>query len=101
MTTKTDFSKALRSKIEELLGQQVTIEQARRLFYCVFDQIEQQIKIDHAFNVPDFGVFRLRGRPARRGVNPQTGEPMEIPAKTCLCFRVATKLASNVAGVDL
>ena len=43
----------------------------------------------NGFTIPGLGKFVLRDRKARMGRNPQTGEPIHIPAKTVLKFRIA------------
>ena len=39
-----------------------------------------------------FGSFRLRERDARRGRNPKTGEPVDIPAKRVPYFKPGKEL---------
>ena len=41
------------------------------------------------FTIPGLGKLVVVNRAARTGRNPKTGEPMKIPAKTVLKFRVA------------
>jgi DNA-binding protein HU-beta len=41
------------------------------------------------FTIPGIGKLVLVNRKARVGRNPQTGEPIQIPAKTVVKFRVA------------
>ncbi|MCK4602760.1 MAG: HU family DNA-binding protein [Phycisphaerae bacterium] len=43
----------------------------------------------NGFTLPGLGKLVLRNRKARMGRNPQTGEPIKIPAKRVLKFRVA------------
>ncbi|MDE0689997.1 MAG: HU family DNA-binding protein [Candidatus Poribacteria bacterium] len=44
-----------------------------------------------------FGTFEPKDRPARTGRNPQTGEPLEIPAKTVPVFKAGKKLRDATA----
>jgi DNA-binding protein HU-beta len=44
------------------------------------------------FAFPNFGTFTKKKRPARRGVNPRTLEPMEIDASSTLDFKPAAAL---------
>jgi DNA-binding protein HU-beta len=44
-----------------------------------------------------FGTFEAKNRPARTGRNPQTGEPLEIPAKTVPVFKAGKKLRDAAA----
>lgn len=39
--------------------------------------------------ITGFGAFACKTRPARTGRNPQTGLPIDIPAKTTLNFKPA------------
>lgn len=43
----------------------------------------------NSFTLPGLGKLVLQNRKARMGRNPQTGEPIKIPAKRVLKFRVA------------
>ena len=44
-----------------------------------------------------FGTFEPKHRPARTGRNPQTGAPLEIPAKTVPVFKAGKKLRDATA----
>ena len=50
------------------------------------------------FVVPGFGRLVLANRKARMGRNPQTGEPIKIPAKRVVKFRLAKSLKDSVLG---
>jgi len=52
----------------------------------------------NGFTIPGLGKFVLRDRKARMGRNPQTGEPIRIPAKKVLKFRVAKAAKDAVLG---
>jgi DNA-binding protein HU-beta len=39
-----------------------------------------------------FGTFKTVKRKARKGVNPQTGKPIKIPAKKVIKFKVSKNL---------
>ena len=43
----------------------------------------------NSFTLPGLGKLVLVDRAARMGRNPKTGEPLQIPAKTVLKFRLA------------
>ena len=44
-----------------------------------------------------FGTFETKNRPARTGRNPQTGEPLNIPAKTVPVFKAGKRLRDATA----
>ena len=52
----------------------------------------------NVFIVPGFGRLVLANRKARMGRNPQTGEPIKIPAKRVVKFRLAKSLKDAVLG---
>ena len=43
-----------------------------------------------------FGTFSKVRRKARKGRNPQTGEPLKIPAKKALKFRIAKAAKDSI-----
>ncbi|MGQ0812175.1 MAG: HU family DNA-binding protein [Nitrospiraceae bacterium] len=50
------------------------------------------------FVVPGIGKLVLANRKARMGRNPQTGEPIKIPAKRVVKFRVAKVAKDAILG---
>jgi DNA-binding protein HU-beta len=52
----------------------------------------------NGFVVPGFGKLVLANRKARMGRNPQTGEPIKIPAKRVCKFRLAKSVKDAVLG---
>ena len=47
------------------------------------------------FTLPGIGKLVVVNRKARMGRNPQTGEPIKIPAKTVLKFRIAKAMKES------
>jgi DNA-binding protein HU-beta len=52
----------------------------------------------NGFILPGWGKLVLANRKARMGRNPQTGEPIKIPAKRVCKFRLAKSLKDAVLG---
>ncbi len=52
----------------------------------------------NGFVLPGFGKLVLSNRKARMGRNPQTGEPLKIPAKRVCKFRLTKSLKDSVLG---
>ena len=52
----------------------------------------------NVFTVPGIGKLVLANRKARMGRNPQTGEPIKIPAKRVVKFRVAKVAKDAILG---
>lgn len=56
----------------------------------------KEVKRSGQFVLPGVGKLVLAKRKARMGRNPQTGEPLKIPAKTVLKFRIAKSMKDAV-----
>jgi len=52
----------------------------------------------NGFVVPGLGKLVLSHRAARMGRNPQTGEPIKIPAKRVVKFRIAKAMKDAALG---
>jgi DNA-binding protein HU-beta len=75
-------------------------ELTKKQIVDVMDQL-QNLAVKEAKNVfvvPGFGRLVLANRKARMGRNPQTGEPIKIPAKRVVKFRLAKSIKDSVLG---
>jgi len=61
------------------------------------DVAVKETKKSGIFVMPGLGRLKKSNRKARMGRNPQTGEPIKIPAKRVLKFRIA-KAAKEAVG---
>lgn len=52
----------------------------------------------NSFSIHGLGKLVLVNRAARMGRNPKTGEPLQIPAKTVLKFRIAKAAKESIVG---
>lgn len=82
LATKTDLPK---KKIVEVLDE-------------LLATAYREAKKEHGFTLAGLGKLILTKRKARMGRNPQTGEPIPIPAKKALKFRVAKQAKDAVLG---
>ena len=57
----------------------------------------EETKKNGLFVIPGLGRLVKSNRKARMGRNPQTGEAIEIPAKTVVKFRVAKAVKDVIA----
>lgn len=49
-----------------------------------FSALSRGLKKDKRFTFPGFGTWTVKNRKARKGINPQTGQPITIKAtRTC------------------
>ena len=61
---------------------------------AIFDSITDQLAKGGRVELRGFGAFSTRGRDARKGRNPRTGEPVDVSARACLISSRARKCAS-------
>lgn len=75
-------------------------ELTRRQVQAVFDETLRLAtrEAKNGFILPGFGKLVLAQRKARIGRNPQTGEPIKIPAKRVCKFRLAKSVKDAVLG---
>ncbi len=70
--------------------------QVKELFEELANLATREVKTNGEFVLPGFGKLVLSERKAREGRNPQTGETIQIPAKTTLKFRVGKGMKDTV-----
>ncbi len=56
-----------------------------------------EVKTNGEFTLPGFGKLVKATRKAREGRNPATGDPIKIPAKTTVKFRLGKALKDAVS----
>jgi len=69
---------------------------ARKFFDDLASLAAKEVSRSGEFVLPGVGKLVLAKRKARMGRNPQTGEPLKIPAKTVLKFRIAKSMKDTV-----
>jgi DNA-binding protein HU-beta len=68
------------------------VGQAKRALEATLRSIEEQIGEGNEVRLTGFGKFSVSHRAARQGRNPQTGETMEIAAKSVPRFSAGAEL---------
>ena len=84
------------AKLAEAGG--VSRKQADDLLNALIDNVVKTVKKGETLKIPGLGIFRLRKMKARMGRNPQTGEPIKIPARKKVGFTVAKTFKEAVLG---
>lgn len=79
-------------------GAGVSRKQADDFLSSLIDIIVKTVKKGESVKIPSLGIFRLRKMKARVGRNPQTGEPIKIPARKKVGFSVAKTFKETVLG---
>ena len=72
--------------------------EAGRAVDAVIVVIEETLKRGGDVNFTGFGKFSVSDRGARQGVNPQTGEKIQIPASKVPKFSAGSGLKNAVKG---
>ena len=84
------------AKLAEAGG--VSRKQADDLLSALTDNVVKTVKKGESVKIPGLGIFRLRKMKARLGRNPQTGEPIKIPARKKVGFTVSKTFKEAVLG---
>ena len=88
---KSDLVDALAAKASYL-----NKAQAQNLVEDLFDLISASLARGEDIDLRGFGRFTVRSSEARTGRNPQTGEPLSIPARKTPAFRPGKELKDRV-----
>src|SRR5688572_10838138 len=79
---------------------ELTKKDAERLVEIVFESIIDTLNQGEKIELRGFGSFRVRERGARRGRNPKTGDPVDIPAKRVPYFKPGKELKELINEDD-
>ena len=88
--TKNQFITAVAAKTGKAKSETTEMVDA------IFDTITQTMVSGDSVNISGFGVFRVSDRKAREGINPRTGEKIQIAAKKAPKFRAGKTLKEAV-----
>ncbi len=79
--TKADLVEIVAKEAE------MTKKDVEQLVEIIFESIVSSLNKGEKIELRGFGSFRVRERNARKGRNPKTGEPVDIPAKRVAYFK--------------
>jgi len=83
--------------VEEVANQTgLTKRTSREVVDAVISTITDSLAREEKVTLVGFGTFQVRERKARKGVNPQTRETIQIPAKKVPKFRAGKSLREAV-----
>jgi len=72
--------------------------QVQQMVDDVFDLIAEGLTKGEKIDLSGFGTFSVRDSKARTGRNPQSGEPIQIPARRVPAFKPGKELKEKVNG---
>lgn len=94
MNIMSRSKKDIAAAVADQLG--ITKKDAEAAVNAVFDEIAATLKDGGEVTLSGFGKFVVMDKPARQGVNPATGEKIEIAASKALKFKPAKALKDEI-----
>lgn len=71
---------------------------AKRAVEAMVNVVTAQLAQKEDVRIPGFGTFGTRSRAARTGINPKTGQSIQIAARTVPAFSAGAKLKAATNG---
>ena len=71
---------------------------AKKAVEAVFEVISNELQSGNEVSIAGFGKFSVSDRAARQGVNPATGEKIQIAASKAAKFSAASGLKTKLNG---
>ena len=65
---------------------------SKKALDAVLESIGEELKNDGKVVLVGFGTFSVTERSARKGINPRTREPIDIPARKVVRFKAGSRL---------
>lgn len=87
-----------RTDLAKKIAEESGISQAKALgvVTSLFKEITEEMSRGNVVNISGFGKFEVRDRAGRTGVNPATGEKIEIPSLKSPAFKAGRVLKEAV-----
>jgi nucleoid DNA-binding protein len=96
MAKNTKVNKvALIEEIASKLG--IAKSQSEAFVNTLIESITGHLSKGTEVNITGFGAFRISHRKARKGVNPQTGKSMQIPASKTVSYKAGKTIKEAVS----
>lgn len=95
---KKELVNGFRAKLEEkdiAVSKKVALES----FEALIELFKEHFVAGNDVAIQDFGVFSIREIAERNGLNPQTAEPIVIPAHKKVGFKVAKSIKQSINSV--
>ncbi len=74
--------------------------QVKRVVQQFLDEIVNELGKGNRLEFRDFGVFETKLRKARKAQNPKTLEPVAVPEKRTVKFKVGRLMKQKLDGAD-
>lgn len=88
----------IKTEVEKRLAEALSLksDDARDLLNVILDEITLSLSRKQRVVLLGFGTFEVREHAPRKGRNPQTGEPITIPASNGVHFRPGKALKEQI-----
>jgi len=89
-----------KEKLAEVVMNKINLTKTDTLkaIESIFDTITETLTKNNEVSITGFGSFSVNKRAARLGVNPRTGEKIQISAKSVPKFKAGKSLKEAVKG---
>jgi len=85
--------------VEALFAQNIfTKTESAQIIDTLFELIKQFLQNGEDVLISGFGKFSAREKQARRGRNPQTGEPIMLPSGRVVTYKCSSVLRARMNG---
>jgi DNA-binding protein HU-beta len=84
-TSKNGFIKAIKESMAKEVN--LTNGQAKALYETFVQIVQDTVTAENKITLNGFGTFKKRALKARKGVNPKTGEKIQIKASKTVGFK--------------
>ena len=89
----------IRSELVQMLAQDnpgLSAREVEKIVSIFFDEIVKRLAEDGRVELRGFGAFSTRGREARTGRNPRTGETVSVDAKRVPYFKPGKEMRARL-----
>ena len=93
----TITKKELIDRIADGIGQKRV--QVKKVIQQFLDEIIDELGKGNRLEFRDFGVFETKVRKARKAQNPKTLEPVEVPEKRTVKFKIGRLMKAKLSGM--
>lgn len=91
--TKSELYQALRNRMPHLV---ISPREFEILVDEIFDSMKYALHRGERVDIRGFGNFKVIKRKARKGRNPKTGKPVDIPPKNAPFFKCGKDLLERI-----
>ena len=94
----TITKREIAERIAKQTGQTQVI--AKEIIQRFLDEVVSELALGNKLEFRDFGILEVVQRRSRNGRNPRTGDPVFVPAKRVVSFKMGRRMKKLVAALD-